>query len=124
MRKVILATLFVIFALPVAQAGNPGVDANYCVSMQRKGEQSIFKNNCGEKVFVIWCGNQAYTKKRCGDGPDGGYYTSSANIQPGKSYTVGGFKGQITWGACKGSIGFGHEEYSDSLGGSYVCKKR
>ena len=116
-----VATLLV---LPSAQARNPGVSAERCVSMQRQGNKGIFKNNCGEKAFIIWCGDLTYSKKRCGDGPKGGYYTHSANIPAGKSHTVSGLKGRVNWGACKGGIGFGHAEYSDTRSGGYVCKKR
>lgn len=106
-----------------AHTGNPGEDAQGCVEAHVSGDQLTFSNKCGEKVFVIWCGALKYTKKRCGDGPSGGFYTQSDNLAVGAEKTTT-IAGEFSYGACKGGIGFGSDEFSDSPNGSYKCLKR
>ncbi len=104
-----------------AYAGNPGQSANNCTRAESSGGTISFINECGEIVFVIWCGDLQYTRKRCGDGPGGGYYTHSRNIGAGGSYSVNGVEGNLSWGSCLGGISFGHDKYTDTSSGSYEC---
>ena len=107
-----------------AQAKNPGESAQRCVDASSSNGKVTFTNNCGEKVFVIWCGDLTYSKKRCGDGPKGGFYTQSSNIDDGESKTTE-IKGQYSYAACKGSISFGNDgEYEDNARGGYRCLPR
>jgi hypothetical protein len=110
-----------------AHARNPGESAQNCVHAESGRDGDIkLTNTCREQIFVMWCGDQKYTKKRCGDGPRGGFYTHSDNIDPGGETTAhvrdgGSFK----YGACKGSISFGNDgEYKDGPNGQYRCLPR
>jgi hypothetical protein len=122
--KAILAVLLLAVGLN-AQARNPGESAQSCVNAESGGGGKVtFTNNCSEKVFVIWCGDLKYTKKRCGDGPKGGFYTHSNNIGPGDDVTTH-VNGQYRYAACKGSISFGNDgEYEDNANGGFRCLKR
>ena len=105
MKKIIAAFLLLLgFS---AHAKNPGESAMHCVqALPGNGEVTIV-NNCGEKVFVIYCGDLKYAKKRCGEGSNGGYYTHSQNIAAGtegKIHVRGGYR----YFSCKGAIGFGN----------------
>lgn len=104
---------------------NPGESAQRCVSARSTGGGKVaFTNNCGEKVFVIWCGDLKHTKKRCGDGPKGGFYTHSENIGAGDEATTD-VNGPYRYAACKGSISFGNDgEYQDNGSGGVQCLKR
>lgn len=102
-----------------ALAKNPGRSASACV----RANGSTVTNNCSEKVFVIWCGDLKYSKKKCGDGPNGGFYTHSENLQPGQSKTLEIIPGgTFKYASCIGSISFGNEgAYTDTSNGSYHC---
>ncbi len=122
--KLFLAVL--LLALSVnAQARNPGESAQRCVSASSDSKGKVtFENNCGEKVFVLWCGDLKYSKQRCGDGPKGGFYTHSNNIPAGGEVTTV-VNGRYRYAACKGGISFGNDgEYDDNPDGSYRCLKR
>lgn len=119
--KVLLASL--LFALPLAaQARNPGQSAQHCVHAQADGKGHVtFTNRCNEKVFVMWCGDLTHSKKRCGDAPDGGFYTHTDNVPAGQSRSTA-VRGRFNYAACKGSVGFGKKGYwEDSPDGSYKC---
>ena len=121
---VVMAVLLIGFN---AYAKNlPGEDARSCVDANSTPEGVILTNNCSENIFVLTCGDLKYTKKRCGDGPRGGFYTQSNNIAPGESSsTYLKNNGRIEWAACKGSISFGNDgNYKDFPGGGYQCLKR
>ena len=49
----------------------PGPDAQACVRASTAGEDLTFHNQCGQMVFVVWCGDLRYSKQRCGEGPRG-----------------------------------------------------
>lgn len=118
-----------------AHAKNPGQPASDCVVVGRGGTDNStvkFSNRCGEKIFVIWCGQLKHTNKQCGEGPkdagkagkSAGFYTHSANIEPGGSTTMQA-KGQFRYAACKGGISFGNDgEYTDDASGGFRCLKR
>lgn len=115
--------LLLAFFSPAASAatGNPGRDAKECVTESRENEDIIFSNRCSYRIFVVWCGDIKYTKKRCGDGPKGNsFYTQSNNIEPGKSTRAGGIR-EYRFAACEGAIGFGKEGIIDLPDGSYKC---
>jgi hypothetical protein len=122
MKKVILiAALAILCAVGGhAMAKNSGESAHTCVSNDRMGN---IVNNCGEQVFIIWCGNLQYSNKACGDGPNGSYFTHSNNLKPGASETIKVKPGgQYFLGSCFGGISFGNSgEYEDSPNGSYTC---
>jgi len=84
-------------------------------------------NNCGTRVFIIWCGNlkSSYSASRCGDGPDGGFYTQSVNLDGGKETRLH-VESDLHWGACEGGIGFGGRgtHFNDYPGGTYECIPR
>jgi hypothetical protein len=105
---------------------NPGEDARACVTAQSTPNSVTLTNNCGVDIFALTCGDLKYTKKRCGAGPKGGFFTQSNNIKPGESDSTDiEENGSIRWAACKGSISFGNDgEYKDSPNGSYTCLKR
>lgn len=120
MKKLILTITLIALSVP-AFSENPGRVAG-CVSLRTIDEKTIeFHNGCGEKVFVIYCGDLVYSNKKCGDGPDGGYFTQSINLAPGQNRRIDAHR--IQYGACYGSIGFGHEEFSDTPMGRFSCNK-
>ncbi|MES3020696.1 MAG: hypothetical protein V4857_03825 [Pseudomonadota bacterium] len=122
MRLLIAALLFVLSFN--VHAKNPGEGAQSCVNASSSGGKVTFTNNCGVKVFVLWCGDLSYSKKKCGDGPKGGHYTQSANIDVGDE-SVATVKGHYEYNACKGSIGFGNDGYyEDSSSGAVRCLAR
>lgn len=117
--------IFIILISFNAHARNPGESAQNCVNASAKGDAVTFKNNCGEKIFVIWCGELKYSKKRCGDGPKGGFYTHSFNMEAGAKRDETIMKGAWWYAACKGGISFGNDgEYKDYPDGSVECLKR
>jgi hypothetical protein len=121
-----LATMTLLLALGVsAHARNPGESAQQCVDVTKgKAGKVTFRNTCGEKIFIVWCGDLKYSKQRCGNGPKGGFYTHSNNFAPGQSSDVV-FDGRFSYAACKGGISFGNDgEYIDSPGGGIQCLKR
>jgi hypothetical protein len=122
-----MKTIFVVLLLAIsfnAQAKNPGELATSCVDASSSNGKVTFKNNCGVPVFVIWCGDLTYSKKRCGDGPKGAFYTQSTNINAGDKQTTD-IKGQYNYAACKGSISFGNDgEYVDTPSGGIKCLVR
>jgi len=115
----VILLFFISFSLNLF-AGNPGESAINCVSTSQKADNFTFKNNCGYKIFVLWCGDLKYSKKKCGDGK--GYYTQSQNIGAYDSDTTY-VKGHIKYAACKGTIGFGRKGFKDYPNGSYICTK-
>jgi len=73
MKYKVMLTVFVgiFFCCVNAQAGNPGKAASHCIEISKNAGNSnnvIFKNTCGYKIFVTWCGDLAYSNKNCGDG--------------------------------------------------------
>jgi hypothetical protein len=121
MRAVLTAGLALALHSGGAAAANPGKSAMDCVSAARDKDDVIFSNNCGGKVFVVWCGEMKYTKKRCGDGPKGNsFYTHSNNIEPGKNIRASAIK-EYRYAACHGGIAFGKDEIQDQPDGSFAC---
>jgi hypothetical protein len=108
----------------VSAAGNPGRSAMECVDARRDAGDIVFHNHCGHPIFVVWCGEQKYTKKRCGDGPAGNsFYTHSTNIGPGDKQYARGI-GTFRYAACEGSIAFGKDGIRDEPDGSFTCTLR
>jgi len=117
----VIGLLFVAFSTSASAAGNPGRSAMECVTASRVKDDVVFENNCNYKVFVVWCGDSKYSKKKCGDGPQGNsFYTSSDNIGPNDSKRVYGIQ-NYRYAACEGGIGFGKNEIKDSPDGSFTC---
>jgi hypothetical protein len=120
-RLYVLGMLLALFNTGASASGNSGQSAMECVSPSRDKGDVVFKNTCNYKIFVVWCGEQKYTKKRCGDGPQGNsYYTHSDNVGPGADKRVSGIQ-EYKYAACEGSIGFGKSEIKDSPDGSFRC---
>lgn len=119
-----------IYAISIALAGilafgnsaeaNPGESASYCVDFSSGDNSVIASNQCGQKVFIIYCGDLSYSNLRCGDGPDGGYFTHSHILQAGDTFAIN-VDGNISYGSCLGGISFGNEKFSDDSSGSYRC---
>ncbi|MBE9515356.1 MAG: hypothetical protein IME93_00110 [Proteobacteria bacterium] len=123
-KAVFISLVLVLFSLNVHAGGNPGKSAMDCVRASTDGEELTFKNRCGKRIFVVWCGNLKYSKKRCGDGPKNSYYTKSANIDAyGKNSTL--IKGRYQYAACVGRIGFGTKgiKASANNNGSFRCER-
>lgn len=107
---------------PAAAAGNTGKSAMECVTATRDKTDVVFLNNCGGKVFVVWCGELKYSKKRCGDGPVGNsFYTHSNNIAAGATLRASGVVGGYRYAACEGGIGFDKAPIQDEPDGSFTC---
>ncbi|QKO23273.1 hypothetical protein [Rhodoferax sp. BAB1] len=107
-----------------AHARNPGENAQRCVDVSERNGRVTFTNTCNKQIFVIWCGDLKYTKKRCGDGPKGGFYTHSDNLRPGAEKEIV-VEGQYRYAACVGGISFGNSgEYEDDARGRYRCLPR
>ncbi|MFX4717343.1 hypothetical protein ABTB07_20790 [Acinetobacter baumannii] len=122
MKKFIVP--FLLCAAFGAHAKNPGESAMHCVDARSGNEEVTFSNNCGEKVFLIYCGDLKYSRKRCGDGPGGGYYTHSQNISPGEQGKIH-VQGKYRYFSCKGSISFGNGGTYREIGTDSVeCLKR
>lgn len=113
-------------------AKNPGESAMDCLEVKGSSDKVTFRNHCGGRIFVIWCGELKYSKKRCGDGPKkagngvatAGFYTHSFNMDAAteREETIAG---EYRYAACKGGISFGNDgEYRDDADGSFVCQKR
>lgn len=120
-HRYLLALLLALFATGASAAGNPGRSAMDCVSAARDKQDIVFRNSCNYKVFVVWCGEQKYTKKKCGDGPAGNsFYTHSNNIEAGSITRASGIQ-EYRYAACEGGIGFGKSEIKDSPDGSFQC---
>ena len=119
--KSIVAILLLAISC-AAQANNPGQSASSCVTAQADGKGHVtFSNRCGEKIFVMWCGDLTHSKQRCGDAPDGGFYTHTDNVPAGQSRTTA-VRGRFNYAACKGSVGFGKKGFwTDEPNGSYRC---
>lgn len=123
MKKFILAIFLMALGIG-AQAKNPGESAQHCVDASAANGKVTFTNTCSEKIFIIWCGDLTHSKKRCGDGPKGGFYTQSANIAPGENHSTA-ISGRYQYAACKGGISFGNDgEYQDTPSGGVRCLKR
>ena len=107
-----------------AAARNPGRNAMECVDARRQQGDIAFHNRCAHKIFVVWCGEMKYSKKRCGDGPSGNrFYTHSTNIGPGETQFARGI-GSFRYAACEGGIAFGKDEIRDEPDGSFTCVAR
>lgn len=114
-------------AAPPTSPPSQGVgNALKCISTSSDTRGSYdtitFKNNCSEKVFVIWCGDLQYSSSTCGSQKN--YFTHSVNL-PTPGYTANTYlkkNGRFRYAACYGGIGFGNDKdfigYSD---GSFVC---
>lgn len=127
---VVLNILFSFFLISTdVQAGNPGRSAMNCISASTNSEEYnnlVFNNQCGYKVFVVWCGDLKWSKKKCGDGPKSSYFTKSVNIDAyGKQTTTLNKGGTYQYAACEGTIGFGSHgiEHPASDGGSFRCTR-
>ncbi|BEP92690.1 hypothetical protein GmRootA79_10740 [Acidovorax sp. A79] len=121
--KTIIAVVLLFVGIS-AHAKNPGESAMHCIEAKSGNGEVIFVNNCGEKVFVIYCGDLKYAKKRCGDGSNGGYYTHSQNIAAGAEGKIH-IQGRYRYFSCKGSIGFGNGgTYRETGTDSVECLER
>ena len=117
-----LVLLILIASITSLWAGNPGKSAMNCIKTSQSGSKFTFKNTCNYNIFVVWCGDLKYSKKRCGDGKGGRYYTHSNNIKPFDNRSAD-IEGKINFAACKGQIGFGRKGFIDYPNGSYKCTK-
>lgn len=95
------------------------------MSVSTSGSTATLTNTCNQQIFVIWCGDQKWSNKRCGDGPNGAFYTHLDNLFPGKSLSIVlNDNGTYQYGACTGGISFGNAgEYKDFPNGGYSCFK-
>lgn len=106
----------------VVAAGNPGKLGKQCVGLSESPSQTSFTNTCNDPLFIIYCGDLKHSALACNQGPEGGYFTHSRNIEPGDTFPVDLFNGGfVYWGACMGNIGFGTEAYTDNGNGIYSC---
>ncbi|MDW5442606.1 hypothetical protein [Polaromonas sp. SM01] len=107
---------------PGSTKRNPGKDAAGCVS----DNNGILTNNCGAKIFILYCGDLMYSKKTCGSGSKGQFFTHSNNLDSGAKETIRQKSGgQYRWAACFGGISFGNDgEYVDTPQGGYTCLER
>lgn len=123
-KSIFLPIIALLLAIsgPALASKNPGKSAQGCVS--DSGER--LTNNCNAPIFILWCGDLKYSSKACGDGPKGGFYTQSANLEPGASKEIKVKDGgRYQWAACYGGISFGNDgEYTDSPNGGYRCLAR
>ncbi|MCC5793647.1 MAG: hypothetical protein JJT85_02795 [Chromatiales bacterium] len=108
-----------------ARSGNPGRSAPDCIRVGHEDAwrddayNIVFSNACDRQVFVIWCARSPYGLN-CGENV-ANFYASSVNLRPGQRYSAL-VQGRVTWGACEGTIGFGHVDfYSDHPNGDYSC---
>ena len=109
-----------ILAFGSSAEANPGESAGHCVDFSAGSDNFIASNQCGEKVFIFYCGDLSYSNQRCGDGPDGGYYTHSRVLDAGDTYSIDVI-GSISYGSCLGGISFGNDKFSDDPSGGYRC---
>lgn len=124
MLKSLLTGLMLVLMIANVQAGgNPGESAMNCVGTSTEGDKLIFKNRCGKDIFVVWCGELKYSKKRCGDGPKNHFFTKSANIKPYGEATAW-IDGRYEYAACVGGIGFGSKGIIADAGdnGRFRCE--
>lgn len=119
LKTVFICLTMSLGAITTAHA-NPGQDAKDCLSTTNGNEKVVFHNACDERIFVLWCGALKYSNKGCGDGPDGGFYTHSNNIDPGQDYEID-VTGEYNYASCRGGIDFGNSKYKDFPDGSYQC---
>ena len=124
MKFKLLLTFILTLGSLSAYAGNPGKSAMNCIEVSNSSDDVIFKNTCNYKVFLVWCGDLTYTRKRCGDGPRDSFYTQSDNLGPYDTKKTS-VKGSYKYAACKGSIGFGSKgiEHPNSDRGRFRCVK-
>ena len=119
--SLVLGLLLALICSNALAAGNPGISAMECVSASRDKDDVVFKNKCDYKVFVVYCGDMKYSKKKCGDGPKGNsFFTHSTNIGSNESSWARSIK-EYKYAACEGQIGFGKDEIQDSPDGSFSC---
>ena len=113
---------------------NPGESANLCLTATSLGtekrgskdtNQIEITNNCGQDVFVLYCGDLWATSRRCGSSPKS-YYTHSSNLGPNKSTDFNVLaNGSYQYAGCMGGISFGNDgEYRDEGSGSISCLPR
>ena len=118
----VLSLAMLAAAGPAGAAGNTGKSAIDCVTATRDKNDVVFQNNCGGKIFVVWCGELKYSKKRCGDGPSGNsFYTHSNNVAAGATMRASGVVGTYRYAACEGGIGFDKKPIQDQPDGSFTC---
>lgn len=124
LKRMLAAAVILLGVSVSAHARNPGENAMRCVDVNEIGGRVTFTNTCNKQIFVIWCGELKYSKKRCGDGPKGGFYTHSTNLKPGDDNEVA-VDGQYRYAACVGGISFGNSgEYEDDSRGRFRCLPR
>lgn len=109
-------------------AENRGESAMDCLIVsdgaeQPSGVEIVFTNQCDEQIFMLWCGELQFSERRCGDGPNGGFYTQSDNLQANASNEIRIKAGtSYHYAACYGGISFGNSgEYTDNPDGGFVC---
>jgi len=125
---ILSATLFFVPFTGVSAAGNPGESAMGCLSISTEfvysGAMEVkFKNNCSYRIFVVYCGEPTYSKKRCGQ--KSFYYSYSGNIDSGETHSSVAMKNgsSYEYAACKGGISFGTDgiEAPSSDDGDFRC---
>lgn len=99
-------------------------NAMRCVSAVRAGDTVTLKNNCGQQIFVIYCGQLKYSKSRCGDSKN--YFTHSRNSKPGEISESTDVhlvpNGTMEYGACFGGIGFTNDnDFKAYSNGTFEC---
>lgn len=108
-------------------AGNPGVSAMNCINASINSNNKVtLKNSCNYKVFVLWCGEQKFSKKTCGEGGNNSFYTHSRNLNPGRGVTISlKANANYKYAACQGGIGFGSKGivHNNSDHGRFSCTK-
>ncbi len=124
LKRILAAAALLMVVAVNAHARNPGESAQRCVDASEKNGRVTLTNTCNKQIFVLYCGDLKYSKKGCGEGPKGGFYTHSNNVQPGAS-TDFVVEGRYRYAACVGGISFGNSgEYEDFPNGSFRCLPR
>jgi hypothetical protein len=109
---------------------NSGESRSSCIQANRVShgysDSMKFTNVCGTPVFIIYCGETLSGGPSCQGGRNSNYFTHSLNVRPGMTASAALRKGgDIRWGACDGTIGFGNDGYfTDSPDGRYGCLPR
>lgn len=117
--------VFIFLATPYyAHAGNPGISAQECVSTKEEEATIWFENNCGQAVFVMYCGELAYDSRTCHSSPSGRFFTHTKNLASGqRDYIKLKKGGSYRFGACIGKAGFGADGWEEKSNGRYDCTR-
>ncbi|MFO6424826.1 hypothetical protein [Motilimonas sp. KMU-193] len=124
---VVFSLLTLAFPVASVHAGNPGKSAMECIKVLTNAQSMdnlVFENHCNHEVFVVWCGELKYSKKKCGEGSKNSFYTHSVNIEANKqASTTIKSQGSFRYAACIGGIGFGSKgiDHPATAGGHFTC---